>query len=84
MGWGRGAGRFSRWRGGDGDLTLPDAEDEDGQVPHLQRAGVRLIFRDALGGDAHRQLPFAAPNANLHVWDPGAIEPQRTCSSCDG
>ena len=59
------------------DLTVPDVEHEDGYLPQLERAGFTLIFRDGLGGDAHRQLTFAAPNANLHVWGPGAIEPQR-------
>ncbi len=52
-------------------------EDEDGYLPRVERAGFTLIFRDRLGGDAHRQLTFADPNANLHVWGPGAIEPQR-------
>ena len=59
------------------DLTVPDVAREDGYLPRLERAGFTLIFRDGLGGDAHRQLTFAAPNANLHVWGPGAIEPQR-------
>ncbi len=59
------------------DLTVPDVTDEDSYLPDLERAGFVLIFRDSLGGDAHRQLTFAAPNANLHVWGPGAVEPQR-------
>jgi GrpB-like predicted nucleotidyltransferase (UPF0157 family) len=59
------------------DLTVPDVADEDGYLPQLELAGFTLIFRDGLGGDPHRQLAFAAPNANLHVRSPGAIEPQR-------
>ena len=59
------------------DLTVPDVADEDNYLPHLGRTGFTLIFRDSLGEDAHRQLTFAAPNANLHVWSPGAVEPQR-------
>ena len=59
------------------DLTVPDVEDEHGYLPRLEQVGFRLIFRDELGGDPHRQLTFASPNANLHVWGPGAIEPQR-------
>ena len=59
------------------DLTVPDAADERAYVPRLEAVGFRLIFRDDIGGDAHRQLTFGAPNANLHVWSPGAVEPQR-------
>lgn len=59
------------------DLTVRDVEDESTYLPELEQVGWVLIFRDDLGGEAHRQLTFAAPNANLHVWGPGAIEPQR-------
>lgn len=59
------------------DLTVPDVTDEPTWLPPLEAAGFRLIFRDAIAGDEHRQLTYAAPNANLHVWSPGAIEPQR-------
>jgi GrpB-like predicted nucleotidyltransferase (UPF0157 family) len=59
------------------DLTVPDVTDEPTWLPSLEAAGFRLIFRDAMAGDEHRQLTYAAPNANLHVWSPGAIEPQR-------
>ena len=59
------------------DLTVPDVTDEGSYLTDLERVGFALIFRDRLGGDAHRQLTFAAPNANLHVWGPGAVEPQR-------
>ncbi|GAB3769645.1 GrpB family protein [Microlunatus parietis] len=59
------------------DLTVPDAVDELAYLARLEAVGFRLIFRDDIGGDAHRQLTFGAPNANLHVWSPGAVEPQR-------
>lgn len=61
----------------DVDLTVPDVEDEGAYLPQLEAVGFRLIFRDDLAGDPHRQLTFAVPNANLHVWSPGAGEPQR-------
>lgn len=61
----------------DVDLTVQDAANELAYVPHLEAVGFRLTFRDDIGGDAHRQLTFSTPNANLHVWSPGAIEPQR-------
>ena len=61
----------------DVDLTVENVEAEDSYLPQLQRAGFRLIFRDSMGGDPHRQLTFAEPNTNLHVWNPDAIEPQR-------
>ncbi|MFC6704822.1 GrpB family protein [Flexivirga alba] len=59
------------------DLTVPDVDAERTYLPALESIGWRLIFRDDFGGDAHRQLTYADPNANLHVWSPGAIEPQR-------
>ena len=59
------------------DLTVPHVQEESAYIPRLEAAGFRLIFRDHLGGDAHRQLTFAAPNTNLHVWSPGAVEPRR-------
>lgn len=61
----------------DVDLTVPVADDEFAYVPRLEAVGFRLIFQDDIGGDAHRQLTFGAPNANLHVWSPSAVEPQR-------
>ena len=59
------------------DLTVPAAEHERAYLPPLQAVGFRLIFRDDIGDDVHRQLTLGAPNTNLHVWSPGAIEPQR-------
>lgn len=61
----------------DVDLTVPDVDDEAAYLPQLEAVGLRLIFRDDLAGDPHRQLTFAVPNTNLHVWRPGAREPQR-------
>lgn len=62
---------------GRGDLTVPNAEDEPGYLPPLEAVGFRLIFRDNVGGDVHRQLTLGSPNTNLHVWSPRAAEPQR-------
>lgn len=59
------------------DLTVPAADQEQAYLPHLEAVGFRLIFRDDIGGDVHRQLTLGAPNTNLHVWSPGAAEPQR-------
>ena len=61
----------------DVDLTVADVRDESGYVPALEAVGFRLLFRDEIAGDAHRQLAYAAPNTNLHVWNPGAIEVRR-------
>ncbi|WP_091230200.1 GrpB family protein [Microbacterium sp. 3J1] len=61
----------------DVDVIVRDVEDEHSYMPRLEAAGFRLIFRDVMSGDPHRQLTFARPNTNLHVWSPGAIEPQR-------
>lgn len=59
------------------DLVVHDVTDEPMYVPQLQCIGFRLIFRDDLAGDPHRQLTLAKPNTNLHVWNPDAIEPRR-------
>jgi GrpB-like predicted nucleotidyltransferase (UPF0157 family) len=61
----------------DMDLTLVDPLDEARYRPGLEAVGFRLIFRDELGGSVHRQFTFGDPNANLHVWSPDAVEPQR-------
>ena len=61
----------------DVDLTVADVEAEDEYLPDLEGLGWRLLFRDDVAGDPHRQLSLGAPNANLHVWAPGAVEPRR-------
>ncbi|MDF2666926.1 MAG: hypothetical protein K0R81_2776 [Microbacterium sp.] len=59
------------------DLTVSAVDEEDGYLPALERCGFRLIFRDEMAGSPHRHLTLAMPNTNLHVWEPGAIEPAR-------
>lgn len=59
------------------DLTVADPEDEGAYLPQLERVGFRLIFRDMIGSDVHRQLTLGSPNCNLHVWAPDAVEPRR-------
>lgn len=61
----------------DVDLLVPDVLDEDAWLPALEAVGFRLLFRDAIAGDPHRQLTLGEPNTNLHVWGPHAVEPQR-------
>ncbi|WIB65788.1 GrpB family protein [Curtobacterium sp. MCBD17_040] len=61
----------------DVDLLVPDVLDEQAWLPKLEAVGFRLIFRDVIAGDAHRQLTLGDPNTNLHVWRPDAVEPQR-------
>ena len=61
----------------DVDLTVVDVEAEDDYLSDLEAVGWRLLFRDDVAGGPHRQLSLAAPNANLHVWSPGALEPRR-------
>lgn len=59
------------------DLTISAVEEEDAYLPDLERYGFRLIFRDEMAGSPHRHLTLATPNTNLHVWEPGAVEPAR-------
>lgn len=61
----------------DVDLTVADVDDEPSYLPALEAAGFRLVFRDEMAGDPHRHLTLADPNTNVHVWNPGAAEPQR-------
>jgi GrpB-like predicted nucleotidyltransferase (UPF0157 family) len=58
------------------DLTVPDSTAEADYLPALEAAGFRLIAREP-GWEEHRCLTYARPNTNLHVFSPGAIEPQR-------
>jgi len=61
----------------DVDLLVPDVLDEQAWLPKLEAVGFRLVFRDAIAGDPHRQLTLGEPNTNLHVWQPDAVEPRR-------
>jgi GrpB-like predicted nucleotidyltransferase (UPF0157 family) len=60
----------------DVDLTVADSTDENDYLPALEPAGFRLIAREP-GWEEHRFLTFARPNANVHVFSPGATEPER-------
>ncbi|MBT2537481.1 GrpB family protein [Arthrobacter sp. ISL-69] len=59
------------------DLIIPAVAVEAVYMPRLEAIGFRLIFRDDMAGDPHRQLTFSRPNINLHVWSPNAVEPLR-------
>jgi GrpB-like predicted nucleotidyltransferase (UPF0157 family) len=61
----------------DADLLVPYLHDEGAWLPKLEAVGFRLIFRDVIADDPHRQLTLGNPNTNLHVWEPEAVEPQR-------
>lgn len=61
----------------DVDLEVATVGDEKSYLPDLERYGFRLIFRDEMAGSPHRHLTLATPNTNLHVWEPGAVEPAR-------
>ncbi len=58
------------------DLTVPDSGDEASYLPDLERAGFVLRVREP-EWEQHRCLRLEDPLANLHVFSPGAIEPQR-------
>jgi GrpB-like predicted nucleotidyltransferase (UPF0157 family) len=58
------------------DLTVPDSTAESDYLPALEASGFRLIAREP-DWEEHRCLTFGSPNTNLHVFSPGAIEPQR-------
>lgn len=60
----------------DVDLTVEDSGDEDAWLPDLQAAGFELRVRQP-EWEEHRCLRGRAPAANVHVWSPGAREPQR-------
>lgn len=55
------------------DLTVADVADEAAYVPHLERAGFRLLFREP-AWHGHRLLVTDLPAVNLHVWSPGSPE----------
>jgi GrpB-like predicted nucleotidyltransferase (UPF0157 family) len=60
----------------DVDLTVADSAVETDYLPGLEAAGFRLIAREP-DWEEHRCLTLARPNANVHVFSPGAIEPKR-------
>ncbi len=57
----------------DVSLTVADTEREEDYLPALEAAGLMLTVREP----EHRCLRLADPRTNLHVWSPGAAEPQR-------
>lgn len=58
------------------DLTVADPAAEASYLPELQRAGFTLVVREPWW-QQHRCLVHADPRCNLHVFGPGAAEPQR-------
>ena len=60
----------------DVDLTVADS-DEAAWLPDLETAGFELRVRELLGREEHRVLRGQQPTTNLHVFSPGADEPQR-------
>lgn len=55
------------------DLIVADSADEATYVPHLERAGFRLVLREPFWHQ-HRMLTRTAPAVNLHVFGPNAPE----------
>ncbi|MGB0101229.1 MAG: GrpB family protein [Nocardioides sp.] len=60
----------------DADLTVADSGDEDAWLPALEAAGFVLRVREP-DWEEHRCLRGSEPTTNLHVFSPGAREPQR-------
>jgi GrpB-like predicted nucleotidyltransferase (UPF0157 family) len=60
----------------DADLTVADSADEVAYVPDLESAGLRLRLREP-GWEEHRMFTVPDRSINLHVFSPGAREPQR-------
>jgi GrpB-like predicted nucleotidyltransferase (UPF0157 family) len=60
----------------DADLTVADSAEEATYVPALEAAGFSLRIREP-EWEEHRLLTFEGPTTNLHVFSPGASEPQR-------
>lgn len=60
----------------DVDLTVADSGDEDAWLPDLEAAGFVLRVREP-EWEQHRCLRGTEPSANVHVFSPGAREPQR-------
>ncbi|HET9423139.1 MAG TPA: GrpB family protein [Nocardioides sp.] len=60
----------------DVDVTVADSGDEAAYLPDLEAAGFVLTVREPEWQE-HRCLRGSVPAANVHVWSPGAVEPQR-------
>jgi GrpB-like predicted nucleotidyltransferase (UPF0157 family) len=60
----------------DVDLTVPDSSDEPAWLPALEAAGFELRVREP-EWEEHRVVRGQGPVSNVHVWSPGAREPQR-------
>lgn len=60
----------------DVDLIVADSADEDAWLPDLEVAGFVLRVREP-DWEEHRLLRGVEPTTNLHVFSPGAREPQR-------
>ena len=60
----------------DVDVTVADSGDEAAYVPALEAEGFELRLREP-DWQEHRLVTYADPAANVHVFSPGAIEPQR-------
>lgn len=60
----------------DVDLVVADPEDEAAWLPPLEQLGFVLVVREPWW-QQHRCLRHEAPVSNLHVWGPGAAEPER-------
>jgi GrpB-like predicted nucleotidyltransferase (UPF0157 family) len=64
------------------DLLVVDPADEATYVPDLATAGFRLHLRQP-EWEEHRLLKFDSPTANVHVFGPDSIEPQRHLAFID-
>lgn len=60
----------------DVDLTVADPADEAAWLPALEAAGFVLRVREP-ELEEHRMVRATDPAANVHVFGPGAAEPQR-------
>lgn len=60
----------------DVDLTVADSADEAAYVPSLEAAGFVLRVREP-DWEEHRMVRGSQPLSNVHIFSPGAIEPQR-------
>lgn len=58
------------------NLTVADSGDESAWLPDLEAAGFELRVREP-EWEEHRCLRGLNPRSNLHVFSPGAREPQR-------